>query len=235
MFETLYEYPTLTLNTFAEFFYAVYSYTWWQWLLLLGGLVLLFIFASMLIGKIEAHFRTGKFDLGWHNSRGLNYNLIEISKALILMLVASLIINLLTILLMFLTHFILSINGIMTTTGVVIIWIIGVINILLQARVSTYFMLAGLDSIIMGSPYTVALGNASLAIAKNFWDIFFAELVPFAFAVIITILGCFLGVTWLTNIISILVLFPYIAILGMVNIFDYYGITRYDNRKYYLR
>ena len=235
LFETLYQYPNLTIETFADLFLAVYSADWLYWVLSIVGILLLLIFISLFIGKVEAHFRTGKFDLSWHNVRGINYNLAGVTKTMLFVIVLNFVVNLLTLLLIYLMHFIFSINGVPTVAGTIVNWVIAVVALWLQARITTYFMFAGLDSIIMGSPYTVAMGNASHAIAKRGWDMFLAEIVPFVLAILLTVLGCWLDIVWLTNIVSILILFPYIVILGMVNFFDHYDIKRYDNRKYYLR
>jgi len=235
MIEMLCDYPSLELNTFGDLFCTVYSWGLLEVLAMVAGLILVLIFVSLLIGKVEGHFRTGKFDLNSHEWRGLNYNLASVTKTIVALGVACFVLNLLALLLMYLMHFLFTINTGAMVVSNILCWIIGLFNLLVQARLVILFLLAGLDSIVMGSPYTVALSNASHALAKDVKDTWVCTLLPFAIMLVLTVIGNLLGITILTNILSILVMMPWLIIYSMIRFFDHYNIPRYDNSKYYVR
>lgn len=235
MIEMLCRYPGLDINTFGDLFGTVYSWGWLEVLAMIAGVILILICLSLLIGKIEGHFRTGKMQLFTHEWRGLNYNLAGVTKSTILLGVVCFVLNVVALLLMYFMHFLFAINVGSIIVSSILCWIIGLANLVLQARLSTLFIMAGLDSIIMGSPYTVALSNASIALSKDIMDTWVCTLLPYVVILILTVIGVLLNVTILTNILSIIVIMPWMVVYGMIRFFDHYSITRYDIRKYYVR
>lgn len=235
MIEMLCRYPELELNTFGDLFGTVYSWGWLQVLVMLAGVILMLLCLSLLIGKIEGHFRTGKMELFSHEWRGLNYNLAGVTKSLISLMIICFVLNIVAMLLMYFMHFLFAINVGSIVVSSILCWIIGLANLVLQSRLVILFMLAGLDCIVMGSPYTVGISNASIALSKDILDTWVCSLLPFVVMILLTIVGTFLGITILTNILSMLVMIPWLVIYSMIRFFDYYNITRYDNRKYYVR
>ncbi|MBR7091405.1 MAG: hypothetical protein IKC79_03035 [Clostridia bacterium] len=235
MVELLCRYPTLEFGTFGEMFTHVYDWGWWQILAVLAGLVLVLVCVSLLIGKIEGHFRTGKMELISHEWKGLNYNLAGVTKSTMLLGVVCFVLNTVSILLIYFMHFIFAVNIGSVVMSSILIWVIGLANMVLQARLVVLFLLAGLDSIIMGSPYTVALSNASQALSKDILDTWVCSLIPFVVMLLLTIVGTLLGITVLTNILSIMVFLPWLVVYSMIRFFDHYNIPRYDIRQYYVR
>lgn len=231
--EMLYNYPNMQDYSFGAFFTSIYSSGAIGILWFVLGFLILIVCVSFLIGKIELHFRTGNFDMTSHNARGLNNNIRDITLFAFVMLVIDFLLNMLAILLMFFVHFLANTDGASTVAGTIINWIIGVFFVLVEGGLTSLFMLAGIDKIIMGSPFSVAISNAFDCWSRHrFKNVFFA-IFPFLVIIVLTVLGCLIGITWLTNIISLLFLIPYICILGMINFFEHYDMPRYDNRKYY--
>ena len=231
--EMLYNYPQMTSFSFADFFGAVYGLGAWGVLWFVLGFVVVVAFVSFLLGKIEWHFRTGKFDLSNHNARGLNNNLGSISLVALLMLVLDFLLNVVALLLMFFVHFIAGADGGVTLVGIIINWVIGVAGVLVEGCFTALFMFAGIDMIINGSPFTVAMSDAFNNWSRHKWGSVLTAVFPFVVAILLTVLGLWLNVIWLTNIVAILLLMPFVCVSGMIDFFAYFDIPRYDNRKYY--
>lgn len=235
MIEMLFRYPVLEIGTFGDLFCAVYSWGWLEVLAMIAGVILILICMSLLIGKIEGHFRTGKMELFSHEWRGLNYNLAGVTKSTMSLMIVCFVLNVVAMLLMYFMHFLFAINIGSIVVSSILCWVIGLANLVLQARLLILFIMAGLDSIVMGSPYTVALSNASIALSKDVLDTWVCALIPFVVMIFLTVIGTLLNITILTNILSIMVMMPWAIVYCMIRFFDYYNLTRYDNRKYYVR
>lgn len=233
LIEMLYNYPSMTSFSFGDFFLSVYSHGGWGILWFVLGFVLLVVFISFLVGKIEYHFRTGRFDISSHNARGLNNNFGDLAIMAGLMLLVDFLLNLVGILLMCLVHFIISAGGAVALGSIIVNWVIGVLVVLLQGVFTCMFMFAAIDMIIMGSPLTVAMSNALNSFSRHKWSTILVSALPFAIAIGLTAIGCLLNIVWLTNIVSLLFIIPYVCIWGMINFFEYYNMPRYDNRQYY--
>lgn len=233
LIEMLVNYPTMQTFTFGQFFTSVYGSGALGILWFVLGFLIVTICISFLLGKIELHFRTGNFDISSHNARGLNNNLKDIVLVALVMLVIDFVINIIGLLLMFLVHFIFGTSADVSIVSVIINWFIGIAVILLQGVLTSLFMFVGVDKIIMGSPFTVATSNAFNCFSRHKFRQFLLNIFPFVVGIVLTVIGALVGVVWLTNIISILLLLPYICILAMMNFFEFYDMPRYDNRKYY--
>jgi len=236
LIEMLYHYPSMASFTFGDFFVNVYSRGALGILWFALGFILLVIFISFLVGKIEYHFRTGRFDISSHNARGLNNNFGDLAIMAGIMLLVDFLLNLLGILLICLVHVIFCGGGAVVTAAVVINWVVGVSVILTQGLFTCMCMFAAIDMIIMGSPLTVAMSNVFNSYSRHKWSSLIVAMFPFAVGIVFTVLGLLTGavwVVWIANIISMLFVIPYVCILGMVDFFDYYNMPRYDNRQYY--
>ena len=232
LIEMLVNYPNMESYTFGAFFTSVYSSGALGILWFVLGFAILVVCVSFLIGKIELHFRTGNFDLSSHNARGLNNNLGDVSLVTVVMLIVDFLINVLGLLLMFFVHFIFG-DGSAFLAGNIINWILGIAIILGEGILTSMFMFSGIDMIIMGSPFTVAISNAFNSFSRHRFKSLILAVFPFLIAIALTVVGALLKIAWLSNIISLLFLIPYICILGMMNFFEFYDMPRYDNRKYY--
>ena len=231
--EMLYGYSQMTSYTFSDFFVSVYSHGAWGILWFILGFLLLVVFISFLVGKIEYHFRTGHFEIASHNARGFNNNFGDLAIMAGIMLLVNFIINLLGILLVCLVHFTICGSGAVALASIIVNWVIGIAIILAQGVFTCVFMFSAIDMIIMGSPLTVGISNAFNNISRHKWSSIFVSTFPFLIGVVLTVLGELCNIVWLSNIVSLLFIIPYVCILGMVDFFDYYNMPRYDNRQYY--
>ncbi len=231
LFEFLYNYPSYKLLTFGDMFYAVYGLNWLDILWILIGLVLIVISISLLLGFIENHYKTGNATFKMEFS--LNSNILSVFKTTILLAIIIFVINVVIMLLMYFVHFLTAVNGVATVWGSVINYILAILGLYPIARIFSVFAFSTVEMLINGSPLLVAMSNASLAIAKNSWHVFFMELILFLIPFALVILTNLLGVAWLGNILGLIYVLPAICVFGMSMFFDFYGIKRYDNHKYY--
>lgn len=232
MVEFLYLYPTLTLDTFGEFFYAILPFDWLTILLTVVGVGLMAFFVSILFGKLESHFRLGKRSWGIKNT-GANNNFPGVLLNVFIFILGYFVLALLGTLLITLLNFIFSVATVAGVAEIILAYAIAVVLVSIIAYLALLLALVALDMMIMGSPFTVAISNASHAIHRHTWESFFVALVPFLLAAGLTIFGSWLGIIWLTNIVSMAIIIPYLCILAMTIFFKHYDLQRYDTRPYY--
>ena len=227
----LFNYPSNNPQSFADFFCGLLPLDWLTVLLAILGLVVVSMVISIMLGKIEVHFRIGKKNLSLKDE-AFNNNFASVLTAIFVMAISFFVVCLFSSLLMMFFNFIFANNG-FTILSTIFVWVIGIITIIITSLLTLYFGVAAIDMMIMGSNFRVALSNAGLAVNKNFWQNFFVALIPFVIAIIFTFLGNLLGIIWLTNILSLLVSIPFVCVFVMTIFFNYYGLTRYDIRPYY--
>ena len=227
----LYAYPSLTLGNFADFFYGILPFDWLTLLLGFIGLVLTAVIISMLLGKIEKNFRIGKNSYSLKET-GFNNNFSSVLIGIFCVAFCYFVIALLGVVLIMLFNFIFaSINAVVVS--VILSYMVCMLCFWLTSAITIHFGVVASDMMITGSTFATAMSNASQAIHKNTWQNLLIGFVPFLIAILLTLLGCWLGILWLTNIISMLIIIPYTCVLVMIIFFDYYGLTRYDTRPYY--
>ena len=231
LFDFLYNYPNLTLNSFGDFYLAVFGFDWLNILWIALGFIILIVFASLMLGFIEGHFRTGK--PSFKNYTSINNNLISVTKVVLCLAVITFVINIVLMLLMFLVHVLSATDGVGTIWGTVINYIIAILGLYPLARIYSLFAFATVEMMINGSPLIVALSNATQMVARNAWQVFAMEVVIFIPCFVLAILMTALGVSWLGGILGIIIFLPLMCIFGVSMFFDYYGIPKYNNRKYY--
>ncbi len=232
LFEFLAKYPSLTINNFGEFFLSVYNLEWLDILWIILAFVLLVIAISLLLGFLESHFKTGKHNLV--NDFSLNSNVLSVMKITFLLAIVIFVINLILIFLMFLVHVIFNNFGASTTASIIINYIIVVAGMFPIARMFTMFTLTGIEMLINGSPMNVSFSDSTHAVARNGVKIFVVEAVLFLVLFGLTIGLTYAGLTWLGNILGLILFLPIECILGMTVFFEYNNITRYDKRKLYI-
>lgn len=232
LIEFLYAYPTLSLAGFSDFFTQIFGFGWIQTVLFLVVLLVLTVCASLLYGKIESHFRVGKFnfELG---SGALNSNALSVFWCILLMFVCYFTITILCTCLMLLVNFIVAVKIGNVVLSTIIVWIIGLANIFLVLNAVFILAIACVDMMIMGSPFGVALSNAVQLVHQNYGESSVAFLVPMAVFVVLTILGSLIGITLLTNCLALLFFLPYVCIYSLIVVFKRNDMARYDNRQYY--
>ncbi|MBQ7977226.1 MAG: hypothetical protein IJ301_01315 [Clostridia bacterium] len=233
MFEFIAKYPELTINTFGDLFGAVYGLNWLDILWILMGFVTIVIAISLLLGFIESHFKTGK--VSWSNSFSLNSNALSVAKITIILAIICFVVNLLVMLLVFLVHAIFNNGGIAGIPAIVINYILIFGCMVIIARALTMFILTGIEMLINGSPLRVSFSDATRAIARDGWKIFAVEATLFILMFLLIVLLTLAGLSWLGNIIGLMIFLPVECILGMIVFFDYNGIKRYDKRRLFVK
>ena len=230
LFEFLAAYPSLTLNGFDEFYLAVYGLEWLDILWIFLGFVLLVVAVSLLLGFIESHFKTGK--VSFKNTFGLNSNILNVCKITLLLAIISYVINLVLILLMFLMHVICgtSIAGVVVAT--VLDYIFVLLGTFLITRIFTMFIITGCEMLINGTPMNVSFSDTTHAIQRGALSIFATEVFVIAVTFALSIVFSLINISWLGNILGLLVFIPLECILGMIVFFDHNGIRRYDKRRF---
>ncbi len=228
----LWNYNTLEINGFADFFNAVFAIDWLTLLFFIVGIFVCTAFVSLILGKIESHFRTGKFSYSLKTTE-LNNNFLSVLLISALIFISYFLLMLVGVLLMLLAHFIVVINEISWVVGLVACAIITFLVYLAFVWVLAILSVTCVDMAIMGSPFSVALSNASTALHKKSFKNFLGILIPILVGVVFAILGCLLKLEFLFNTISLLFIIPYVCIFAVTKIFEHYDITRYDTRPYY--
>ncbi len=228
--EFLYQYPFQTLGGFSDFFFAILSFDWLSLLLGIVGLFLVATIMSILLGKMESHFRIGRQNYSLKDS-GFNNNFSSVLLAVFCVAFCYLVLALLSAMLIMLFNFIFS--GSLMFISVILSYIVALIFFWLMSVIVVHFGVLASDRMIMGSTFATAMSNASQATHKNTAQRLLVGLLPFLLSFLLTLLGSWLGIVWLTNIISLLIILPYFSIFVLILFFDHYGLTRYDTRPYY--
>lgn len=229
--EFLFNYPFLDLAGFPDFFFGIVPFDWVTILLSVLGTFLIAVFMSMLLGKIEAHFRIGKKGLSFKDNT-FNNNFASVVLVVFIIAICYFVIAILSALFVMLFDFIFAKHG-LVVISTILNYVIGFFALAIISCITTYFGVVASDMMIMGSNFRVAMSSASQAINKNTWQNLFVGLIPFLISAILSIFGTWLNILWLTNIISMLLILPFMCVLVMIIFFNHYGITRYDTRPYY--
>ena len=231
LFEFLPKYTYTDINTFGNLFNVVYGMNWWSVLLILIGLVMIVVFLCVMLGFIENHFRTGNPNI--ENSFKLNSNVISVSITVVLLAICTFIINILAMLLIYLIHFIAGTSTAGLIVGQILSIIIAVLILYPTARIFSVMAFATIEMIINGSSLRVGISNALTALGKDIWRVFLMEVTIFLSCAVVVALFSLIGVAWLGNIMVLMAFLPLLCIYAMEIFFDYYGIKKYNNRKYY--
>ena len=228
----LWNYQSLELNGFADFFYAIFAIDWLKILFFVIGIFILTAFLSIILGKIESHFRTGKFRYSLKSTE-INSNFLSVLIAVCLAFFSYFIIMLLAMLFMLLAHFIVVINNLPLLVGQIICVILTVLAYILYTWVIGILSVTCVDMAIMGSPLNVAISNASNALHKKLFKNYLGICIPLLIGVIFSVIGCAFGLELIFNTLSLLIILPWICIFAIIKIFEHYDIARYDTRPYY--
>lgn len=227
--EFLYNYPNKEFSGFASFISAMLPLDVMTLVLGLIGLIFVTILISMLLGKVEAHFRLGKKSLAFKSS-GVNNNFSSVLISSLFLLVSFLVLMVILALLIMLMNFIFANNG-MIVVSTVLNYVLTFFALLLFSNCITYFGLVCCEMMLMGSPLKTALANAGLIFHKHTFHTVCTSFLPFLLASVLTIVGCLLGVVWLSNFVSVLIVLPFSCVFVLTVFFDYYGLERRDIKK----
>lgn len=231
--EFLFTYPTVAPNFegFSNFFHVIIPFDILTILMGVVAIVLCAVLLCMLLGRVERHFRTGQKNSEF-NASDFNNNFLSVLFAIFFLFLSVFAIEIIATLLIMFFDFLFAKHGLVVLSSI-FVCIIGILSFCLIAFLVLLFGVASADKMIMGSPFSSAIGTAFNAIKKNTAKILWATLLPFAFAIVLTLLGAWLNLVWLSNLLSLFVMIPYMCVLVMIVFFDYYDLPRYDTRPYY--
>ncbi len=233
LFQFVVEYPNYTLLNFGQFYTAIYGIGWLDVLWILLGLVLLVVSMSLFLGFIERHFRTGKPSI--INGFSLNSNVLSVLKVVVILAVVAYLINLIMLLLMFFVHFLCAQNGVGNAFSTIFNYIVLILGMFLVMRAFTLFIQTCIGMMINGSPLNVSFSDSTHAIARNIWQILLVEGVLFVAVFTIIAICTVLKITWLGNILGLLIFLPMECILGMIVFCEFNEIKRYDKRRLFVK
>lgn len=233
LFEFVVQYPNYTITNFSDFYLAVYGINWIDILWIVLSFIILVIAISLLLGFIESHFKTGK--VSWINTFSLNSNVLSVFKIILILSIFAYAVNIIMMLLMFLVHFLCAVDGVGNVFSCIFNYVILFFGMFVIVRSFTMFTLTGIGMMINGSPMNVSFSDATHAVSRNAWKIFAVEVALFLIVFAIVVIFTILDLTWLGNILGLMLFLPIECILGMVVFFDYNDIKRYDKRRLFVK
>lgn len=232
IFSFMANYSKITVNSYGSIFNALFDFNIVSLILLVVGIVLISVCASMVLGAMENHLRSGK--LNYKNLTSyINNNLMVIMLNLFAMIVIYFLLICLLSAILLLFH--LMFSGIGNTPTVFntifsVIFCAGVFALFVQVMAIGFVNIPNM--IINGDPFRQATANSVNQLnKKNFWFLL-AIVIPF---LVIIPLICIIpaGWLWTINILGTLFVLMYYCSLTMTGYFEICDIMRYDNRKYY--
>lgn len=227
IFEFAFEYRSLTLNNYGNFFINLFFGNWWSVLYLFVGLVLIIIATSLMLGFIENHFRMGKPSLV--NSFSLNNNVLGVAKSTITLFLIMFVVEFLLSLLMLFVHFVSGGNAV----AVVFNYVIAVAVCVLFGKMFNVFGYATIDMLINNVPLLVGLSNASRAMSVKNDKVWLIEVVGLFVCFLIIQVFALIDLTYVGNIISIVLFMPLVCVNSMTLFFERNDLPRKDTLKYY--
>ena len=230
--ELLWNYSSLSLNSFGDFFNHLFQFSWTSVLLWFLGLIIVAVCISILYAKIEAHFRVGKFNFKL-NFEALNQNFLNVLFSFVLISIGYFILNIINLCLMLLVHYVFFTHLNVLALSWILIIFLTLINLFAMFWLFVLLAITCVDSIIMGSPLNAAIGDAVHVLNKNIKENTFLILIFLTISLMFTLIGCAINLVLLTNSLIILFIMPFICIYAMTLVFKSNDISRYDNRQYY--
>lgn len=229
--EFLANYPSYKITTFGDLFFAVYNLGWIDVLWIVLSLIILVVYLSIMLGFIESHFRTGNPSLV--NSLKINLNALSVIKTAIVLAIYTFVVNFVLLLLIYLLHILTAVDGYGASFVMFFNYVIAIFGLYPIARGFSLVSFANIEMLINGSPFRVAMSNAFLAVGQNVMSVFVVEVIIFLTTFMIATICSLIGVAWLGSILGLLIILPLMCVSAMNMFFKYYGLKRYDNRKYY--
>ena len=229
MFEFLINYPNGVYNGFGDFWNAVFDAGVLSIMCLVAGSVVLVVAISLLLGAVEKHFKTGKVSLV--NDFSLNSNLLSVAKILLLCVGICLLVNFVSLLLIFVMHFLFASGGVAIWVNIVFAYLLIIVTFGVLIRLLTLASLTCVEMLLNGSPMKNSFFDALSAHERGGWGLIWLEILM-GVAIVGVMLGLSaLGLSWLGEIISLFILVPIECVMGMIVFFDFNGLTRFDKKR----
>jgi len=228
MIEFLAFYPSRPYNGFGDFWDSVFNAGILQIMCLIAGVVVLVVAVCLLFGAIEKHFKTGKVSLV--NDFSLNSNLPSVAKLLLLTIGICLLVNFISLILIYVMHFIFAVDGMAIWVNVVFAYIVVIVSFAFLIRVFTLASLTCVEMLMNGSPFKNSFSDALSSLDRAGWKLYLWEIFIFCLIVLFTLGGAFLGVSWLGELLAMFVFVPIECVMGMVVFFEMNGSPRFDKK-----
>lgn len=221
----------LKVDSFADIFNIMFNFSFKGVIFFILGFLALCVCASVVLGFIENHMRSGKKDykevLKFFNN---NFLIVVINLIVFVLLLFVIKFILSALLFMFFVLF----TGLNNTpnVGTIILTSLLVAGVqVLVVQIFSIFMINVPNMMINGFSFKNALYNSIKFVNKTNFKMLVAGILPFVVILLLTILT---NSFWLVNFLLVVILFVYYSALSMVAYFNVSDTTRYDNRKYYI-
>ena len=232
LFEFLVKYPSLVVTNLGSLLSIMFNFNIWHILLSILGIIIICAFASMVLGQIENHMRSGKVNIK-NSISNLNNNLIVTSVNILILTVILLVLEFVFCSLLCLFHLIIcGLNSSPNVASIIIAVILASAMFVLFMQIAGMFMLNIPNMTINGYPAKQAISNSIKMLDKKNLKFLLSLFLPF---VVIIPLVCLLkgNLVIIANCIGVFILFMYVPSLVYTTYFELSNSPRYDNRKYY--
>lgn len=232
LFEFLVKYPTLVVTNLGSLLGIMFNASIWNIILVLLGVLIICMFASMSLGQIENHMRSGKIKLK-SSVALLNNNFIVVAINVVVLFLLMLLFEFIYCSFLCLIHLIFSgLNSTPNLFTIILAIILASIVFILFIQIASMLLLNIPNMTINGYPVKQAFINSIKLLEKKNFKFMFSLLLPF---IIIIPLVCLLKgkLIMIANVVGIFMLFMYIPPLIMTSYFELSNTQRYDNRKYF--
>ena len=232
LFEFLVKYPSLVVTNLGSLLGIMFNANIWHIILTLLGVLIICMLASICLGQIENHMRSGKINLKSSVSF-LNNNFIVVTINVVILFLLMLLFEFIYCSFICLIHIIFSgLNSTPNTATIILAIIFASAIFVLFIQLASMMLLNIPNMTINGYPAKQAFSNSIKLLEKRNFKFMLSLLLPF---VVIIPLVCLLKgkLIMLANSISVFILFMYIPPLIMTSYFELSNTQRYDNRKYY--
>ena len=229
MIEFLAFYPGREFNSFGDFWNMVFDAGALPILCLIAGTVVLVVGICLLFGAVEKHFKTGKVSL--KNDFSLNSNLPSVALIMIITLGICLLVNFVSLLLIYVVHFIFANNGVAIWVNIAFSYIVVLCAFMFLIRVFSVASLTCVEMLLNGSPFKNSFSDALSSLDRAGWSLRFFEILVFTIIVGLVLASAYLGLTWLGEMLSMFVLVPIECVMGMIVFFELNGLPRCDKKQ----
>jgi|GEM_PF-2841205 hypothetical protein len=231
--EFINNYSQAPVLNFGSIFYGMVDFGLLQLVLTLVTIILMAIFISAILGQIEHHFRSGKFNLEAIKDH-VNNNILVALANLVAFLVVGLVIAFASSAILFLTHLLISgINSSPTVFNVVISNVILSVMLIVYALISSVLFINTVNMMTDGSQFRYSFSTAIKLTQKNSFALTVAVIAPYLIVAVFISLFINSGFLTIINILGVLLLIIYYSTLAMTAYYDLSKTERYDNRKKY--
>ncbi|MGN1208219.1 MAG: hypothetical protein ACI4TI_02000 [Christensenellales bacterium] len=232
--EFINNYSNLVITGFADVFYSIIDISWLKILLYVLAFGLIGVFASVIVGEIENHFRSGKQN--YYNFKNyINNNILNILLNLSIFVVINFIVSFLCGTIIYLFHvMICGLNSSANVGSFVVAIIIFTLYFCVISFVGLALLINVPNMMINGYNFKQAISNTINLLGKNFFALLLAYLVPYVIIIpLISIFNFSSVALHIVNAVCLIISIMYYSSFALTAYFDLTNLSRYDERKYF--